>query len=358
MAATYLMEHGPRALVDFASEGLRRMVLPSGLVCEELVAGDPVPRGRSLRYTVMTWLGLARAAAAGYGHGFDLDRMRDAFLERVDSPELAPGDLGLYLWAEARAGGSRAADLEARLGPALAAAGGLEAREGMELAWIVQGLALQDSGGALHYVLGSLLARQASSGLFYHSGRGARRRFPNFATQIYSVLALATRARAAGDERALAAARRAADRLLALQLPDGGWPWLYDADAGRVVERYEVYSVHQHGMAPMALLELAEVSGESRYALAAGRGLRWIYGENELRRSMVDERETMIYRSLRRRRPWDRLALYGNTAVSRALRRPLVSESRKPELNATCRPYELGWLCEAWAGREDALAGL
>jgi hypothetical protein len=350
-----------RALVELAIAGLRPMALPTGLVCEELVAGDPLPRGRSLRYTVMTWLGLARAEAAGYEPGFDLDRMRGAFLEEIDSPELAPGDLGLYLWAEARAGGGGAADLEARLGPALAAAGGLEAREGMELAWIVQGLALQDGGGAgaaLEEALGSLLAHQAPSGLFYHSGQGARRRFPNFATQIYSVLALATAARAGLDERALPAARKAADRLLALQLPDGGWPWLYDADTGRVVERYEVYSVHQHGMAPMALLELAEVAGEPRYAAAAGVGLTWIDGRNELGLSMVDEREPMIYRSLRRRRPWDRLVLYGNTAASRALRRPLVSGSSKPELNATCRPYELGWLSEAWAGREDALAGL
>ncbi|HEY7562162.1 MAG TPA: hypothetical protein VH650_08310 [Gaiellaceae bacterium] len=349
-----------RGLVELACEGLRPMVLPSGLACEELVAGNPVPRGRSLRYSVMTWLGLTRAEAAGYEHGFDLDRMRGAFLAEVDSPELAPGDLGLYLWADARAGGDGAADLGARLGPALAAGGGLEAREGMELAWIVQGLALQDGGadGALEEALGALLAHQAPSGLFHHSGQGARRRFPNFATQIYSVLALATVARAGADDRALPAARKAADRLLALQLPDGGWPWLYDADTGRVVERYEVYSVHQHGMAPMALLELAEIAGEPRYAAAAGVGLAWIEGRNELGLSMVDEGEPMIYRSLRRRRPWDRLVLYGNTAASRALRRPLLPGSRKPELNATCRPYELGWLCEAWAGREDALAGL
>jgi hypothetical protein len=229
----------------------------------------------------------------------------------------------------------------------------------MELAWIVQGLALQDGGGAaLEEALGALLAHQAPSGLFYHSGRGPRRRFPNFATQIYSVLALATASRAGLDERALPAARRAADRLLALQLPDGGWPWLYDADTGRVVERYEIYSVHQHGMAPMALLELAQVAGEPRYAAAAGVGLEWIDGRNELGLPMVDEREPMIFRSLRRGRPWDRVVLYGNTAASRALRRPLLPGSRKPELNATCRPYELGWLCEAWAGREDALAGL
>jgi hypothetical protein len=339
------------------------MQLPAGLFCYERVRGDPEPRGRSLRYTLMTYLGLARAGAAGYAHGFDLDAIHEALLADVESPELRPGDLGLYLWADARAGADRGAELAELLERALAREGGLAAREGMELAWIVEGLAVQSarSGGGrfaapLREALDTLVsANVARSGLFYHSGTpGFRRRFPNFATEIYSILALATVARLGLDERALPAARRAADRLLALQLPDGGWPWLYDGETGGIVERYEIYSVHQHAMAPMALLELAEAAGEPRYAEAATRGLRWIYGENELGRSMIDEQERLIYRSLRRGRPWDRAFLYANTASSRVLGRPLGGPARRPELNATCRPYELGWLCEAWAGREAA----
>ena len=54
---------------------------------------------------------------------------------------------------------------------------------------------------------------------------------------------------------------------------------------GRIVEPYEVYSVHQHGMAPMGLLALAEATGDQRYVAAADRGLRWIYGRNELGRT-------------------------------------------------------------------------
>lgn len=342
------------------------MQLPSGLFCNERAHGEREPRGTSLRYTLMTWLGLARARAAGYEHAFDLKRIHQAVLGQLDSPELEPGDLGLYLWADARAESGRGAELADRLAAALAAEGGLPAREGMELAWIVQGLALQsqDSGGdrfepALREAVDFLLTQnQSRTGLFYHSGTpGLRRRFPNFATQIYSVLALATVARLGLDERALPAARRAADQILALQLPDGGWPWLYDAETGRVVERYEIYSVHQHGMAPMALLDLAKAAGESRYADAAGRGLRWIHGENELGRPMIDERERLIYRSVRRRRPRDRALLYANTAGARVLGHPLTGADRRPELNATCRPYELGWLCEAWAGRETAGGG-
>jgi hypothetical protein len=355
-----------RELVALALEFLRSMQLRSGLFCYERVRGDAEPRGRSLRYTLMTYLGVVRAAAAGYPHDFDLEAIWDALLAEVESPELRPGDLGLYLWADARAGADRGTELAELLERALAREGGLAAREGMELAWIVEGLAVQSEHSdaerfarPLREALDALVsANVAPSGLVFHSGTpGFRRRFPNFATEIYSILALATVARLGLDKRALPAAGRAADRLLALQLPDGGWPWLYDAETGGVVERYEIYSVHQHAMAPMALLELVEAAGEHRYAEAAGRGLRWIYGENELRRGMIDEQERLVYRSVRRRRPWDRVFLYANTASSRVLRRPLVGPDRRPELNATCRPYELGWLCEAWAGREDAAGG-
>jgi hypothetical protein len=355
-------------LVPFALQCLRRMQLPTGLFCADVARGAPEPRGESLRYTAMVLLGLLKADAAGYAHGFELGEIRAALLERLAHPALRPGDFGLLLWADALTGGERAGDLEERLGAALAAGGGLPAREGMEVAWIAQGLALSSAGRSgrgealLREALELLLGRnRAASGLFYHFGRrpgraGLRRRFPNFATQSYGVLALATIAKLDLHDAALGAARRAADVLLALQLPDGGWPWLYDADRGRVVERYEVYSVHQHAMAPMALLQLAEAGGGERYVEAALAGLRWIDGRNELGIVMVAPEERMIYRSIRRRRPWDRVLLAANTLSGWALGVPAVREGRRVELNPVCCSYELGWLCEAWAGRERLFA--
>jgi hypothetical protein len=206
----------------------------------------------------------------------------------------------------------------------------------------------------LRSALDDLVGRlDRSTGLLYHYGRShPRRRFANFATQSYGLLALAAAAREGADGRALAAAREVADRLIALQLADGGWPWLYDVRRGRIVEPYEVYSVHQHGMAPMALLQLAEASGELRYAAAALRGLGWIAGGNELGIDMVDEVEELVYRSIRRRRPLDRVMLYTNTAAAVVLGHGVSQTGRQLELNATCRPYELGWLLEAWCSRE------
>jgi hypothetical protein len=353
----------PDGLIPFALESLRGMQLPSGLFCEEVASGSDALRGVSLRYTAMVYLGLWKADAAGYGHSFDLDRIQSALLERVGAVELRPGDLGLYLWADARAGWGRRAELIYRLEQALEHAGGLRKLEGMELAWIVEGLlpdgtaAEPEGQGLLQEALALLLQDNvAPSGLLYHHGApGFRRRFPNFATEIYGVLALSSAAKRGVGEEALAAACRTADVLLQLQLSDGAWPWLYEAERGQVVERYEIYSVHQHAMAPMGLLELEEATGDERYADAARHGLRWIEGKNELGVVMADPAARMIYRSIRRRRPLDRALLYANTAAARVAARTLTSSSGLVELNAVCRPYELGWLLEAWCGREAAL---
>jgi hypothetical protein len=108
-------------------------------------------------------------------------------------------------------------------------------------------------------------------------------------------------------------------------------------------------------MAPMALLQLFEATGDARYPAAARRGLEWIFGRNELARSMVDPDRSVIYRSVRRRRPLDRMLLYGNTASAAIAGSAIAGRGRLVELNATCRPYELAWLLEAWCGREDLL---
>ena len=274
--------HGVRSLIDFALESLPAMQLDDGAFCFERRVGQPAPLGRSVRYTLMVELGLVRAQAAGYQVPFDLDELDAVAWRELEAGELTPGDIGLMLWADARREGKRGHLLANRLDAALAATGGLGARLGMELGWIVTGLAYHvaadgSSTGArlLADALDQLLLRnRAASALVRHFGdAGWRRRFPNFATQIYSVLALAVVARHGLDDRALPAAIGTAERLLETQLPDGGWPWLFDVDRGTVVERYELYSVHQDAMAPMALLELSELCGDPRYIAAVAEGL-------------------------------------------------------------------------------------
>jgi hypothetical protein len=347
-----------RRLIELALAGLGGMRLADGTFCLERTAGDGRAVGRSLRYSLMCLIGLMAAARAGHDHDLAGTELRDALRTAEGSPELKAGDLGLYLWADALDGGANCGRLRDNLVGRLETSGGLAAREGLELAWIVHGLGLSvgDDDPLFRQALDTLLGNQRPCGLFTHYGDGRRRsRFPNFATEIYSVLALATVAKLGLDDRASAAARRAADRLLLLQLPDGGWPWLYDAATGRVVEPYEVYSVHQHAMGPMGMLALAEVTADGRYVDATAQGLQWIYGRNELGRSMIDEQRLVIYRSIRRKGATARLVSAANVATATATRHPWVPKAGPVELNDACRPYELGWLLEAWCGRETVL---
>ena len=366
MTATVSIGDDPRSvgsLVDFAIGSLPAMRLGDGAFCFERRLSEPAPTGRSVRYTLMVELGLLRARAAGYAIPFEIDELEAVAWRELDAERLRPGDIGLMTWINARRDGGRGEELVSCLGAALGATGGLGAQVGMELAWIVLGLA-HDAASAgspagtrlLSEAVDQLLRNRAPSGLIRHFGDARRRaRFPNFATEIYSVLALAVVARHGLDDRALPAARALADRLLEMQLPDGGWPWLFDADRGTVVERYEIYSVHQDAMAPMALLELCEVDSQQRYIDAVARGLAWIHGHNELGIDMVDRANQVVLRSIRRKRVQDRLWLSVKTGATLAGLSTRGASARLVETNPTDRPYHFGWVLEAWCGRESVL---
>ena len=350
---------GVQELIAFAHRELPAMRHADGIYCREVDARDRRPRGRSVRYTIMVALGLLRARASGYAVGEDLDELIDLTLTQAESPELTPGDLGLMLWLNCRAQRDRAPELMAGLDRHLGDRRRLAAREGMEVAWIIIGASecvwtglAPDAERLLHAARIELCARSVTpSGLLLHRGMRFRRRFPNFATQIYGTLALSMLGRH-GDAEALAAARRVADALLQNQRQDGAWPWLFDTDRGKVVEPYEIYSVHQDAMAPMGLLELYEATRDERYREAAVRGLKWVYGDNEFNTPMLDRQQHMVYRSIRRKPPSDRVMLYLNTALAHIHRQLTTSRLIALEINTTDRPYHLGWVLEAWCGRE------
>lgn len=353
---------GIKDLIAISIKALCRMQHESGVFCEQIFKGDSRKYGVSIRYTIMVLLGIERARAAGFSCPFDEEQMKQSVMREIDSENITPGDLGLWLWIISRYRMKQSDGLIARLKGKIEAKGGLLYLLGMELAWIVIGLASgikfagRESDETLfQQTLNELIRRQEpKTGLLYHIGTNHPRKWlPNFATQIYGVLAFAIVADLGLDDRVLLLAQKTADRLIDLQLPDGGWPWLFNARTGRVAEPYEIYSVHQHGMAPMALLELTEVSGDSRYAKAALKGLEWINGKNSMKQLMIDNRECLIYRSIRRKKPWNKLALYANSGLSFILDPKIFNWRGSTELNLTCCSYEMGWLLEAWCGRES-----
>jgi len=351
-----------RDLILLSIDMLRTMLLPSSLFCYERIRGQDQPRGVSVRYTLIALLGLIKARSAGYGIALDIDGIWKAALSELGSANTTLGDIGLYMWVDSWLGAENSSGLLQRLESCSAATDGLASCVGAEIGWAIAGTVSQakKTGSSTAVKILKELVQSicnecmAENDLVYHfRASGPRRRFPNFANQIYNIYALSSSAEFLEDDLLLAAARRIADRLLTLQLPCGGWPWLYDAQRGTVMERYEIYSVHQDGMAPMSLLKLSELTGEKKYARAAFAGLDWVYAKNELSLNMINEKECLIYRSIRRRKPYDRLMKAVNAGFSILGLPGDVAKGRFLEVNPTTRPYHPGWILYAWSGREN-----
>lgn len=352
-----------QALAELALRGLRdtygrdSTLLPHTMRLDGRRAAH---EGRNTRYALISLLGLAKAR--------DIVETDDDFITSLwarvaqDDSTIrhSPGDLGLGLWARA---------LHGRGHPLFSAERALKVfRErnrpcdSVDLAWLLL--------GADHALLGGVddgqgeqLAAETrrallslynpESKLFYRHGRGGpfagiSRRVACFANQIYPVTALAVHARRTGCEKSASVGREAADNLCRLQGPLGQWWWLYDAKEGAVVDGYPVFSVHQDGMAPMALLETARAGGRS-FATEIERGLDWIHGANELRRNLVLEDQGLILRDIHHR---------GVGRLRRALRgalwccgarsvRMVYDPAARYEINPECRPYHLGWVLYA-----------
>jgi hypothetical protein len=223
----------------------------------------------------------------------------------------------------------------------------------METAWLVSGLlhaavpALRPATIAALRELESRLDRQTL--VFHHAspaapaGHRLRRCIANFADQIYPLQALAFAAIALGDAERGQLADRCAAKLVAGQGPLGQWWWHHDARTGRVAERYPVYSVHQHSMAPMALRALA-LSGGSNHDVAVNRSRAWLQA-NELCIEMLEPDSGIIWRSIER----EEGSLAQRLRQARILAGLPGTESAPPHfrLNREIRPYEWGWLLYA-----------
>jgi len=214
---------------------------------------------------------------------------------------------------------------------------------------------LGDTQALIDLASGRLMRAQGPSGLFPHhlpasfSGR-LRAHVGCFADQVYSTQGLARLSLVSGDCAALAAAEASAGAICRLQGPEGQWWWHYDTRTGEVVEGYPVYSVHQHAMAPMALLDLREAGGTD-HLTSIVRGLSWIDRQNEAGQSLVSEAHNVIWRKVGRREPKKlvRAISAATTSSIPGLKMPGLDRLFPPgRIDFECRPYELGWLLYAW----------
>jgi hypothetical protein len=191
-------------------------------------------------------------------------------------------------------------------------------------------------------------------GVFFDAPFGFRRRFASFASQTYLSLACYSYGELTRNAHAIELANACTRRLIDLQGPHGEWPWFFDAQNGVVVDFYEVYSVHQYGMAP-AFLECAERHGISKAKDAIIRGFNWVLGDNQRGNLMLMPELCLSIRSQVRKHE-----LYSTKRrAARAVRNALLWNASTPigpeslQLRLECRSYELGWLLWSFGNRTD-----
>lgn len=329
--------------------------------------GRYVNKQPNILYSTVSLMGILRQRRTSPDSVVPIGRTLDA-LHAVAAVKPDPGVLGNLLCACALAEDPRAAGLVSRL--AEAADSGTLAYEGMGNA--LHGLAtaaerLPDvrdearraADKCARELLGCFspgidLFRMGSLSL--HPRRSSlESQVTSFAAQIYPLFGLTAYYRFTGD-RVPDALTRVADRLVDWQGPLGQWWWLYSSRVRRVVEGYPAYSVHQDGMAFIALAPFRDL-GLTPYDDALGLGLNWLYGDNEVGVSLVEEDPPFIPRCIQRRGSdadgTFGLSRKGYAAVLAKSLRPNSIEDRthadpaELEVLHECRSYHLGWALHA-----------
>lgn len=350
-------------LLALAAEGLKAMFIPERQAfCFTLKQSEQgmVRHGISKRYTIMTVLGLHRFENAGGISPIELRPVVDRLISDTTWIK-GVGDLGLMLWLCAVVSPEALPAISERLSPLDALSRYADARDisTMELAWFLTGLSLSVVTGRMPELSSEastlfhlLTSNQGTSGLFGHLRRKKtvagllRGHIGSFADQVYPIYAFAQFARITGNRECIDRALNCATAICKLQGARGEWWWHYDSRSGRVIETYPVYSVHQDGMAPMALLALGDIA-EIDFGASIRKGLSWISGNNDLGLDLHCEEHHVIWRNISVPQ-WNRYTNQISSAI------PITWRLNGPlSVNFECRPYELGWALYAFAGRRQ-----
>jgi hypothetical protein len=352
-------------LVRLAPDGLTRAYLPVTVELAQTVravtsdGGTSLEaQGTNLRYAAMAALGLSRlgeedqrAVLAGRTAA---DLVEAAVARARHTPD--PGAIAITAWAAAEVTGTHTGELFDRLRRLLSTRAAMPT---VDVAWTVTAAVaaagLGNTADVMNDAILRLTSRLGPGGTYPHlldprQRWSWRRHVGSFADQVYPLQALARASVLTGNLQLLDAANRTADRICRLQGEAGQWWWWYDARTGNVVEAYPVYSVHQHAMAPMVLLDLWEAGGHDHRAEVAA-GLGWLDRHPEVREELIVDEAGLVWRKVGRREPRKaaRALNAATTGVHPAWHLPGVDRLMPPVLvDHECRPYELGWLLYAW----------
>lgn len=358
------------ALIELSVRGLQNMFnKEEQLFCYSLVQtpNGMEQQGLSPRYTVMTLMGFHELEKAGGTAPFPIDEIHDRLLRDRTWPTSA-GDFGLLIWLTALRAPQKLVQAFSRfdMNTVFDRFGDLQQGRTMELAWLLTGLShaaiadpakLPELKNIAAKVYRALQQNQGKGGFFGHLSKEAslsgtvRGWMGSFADQVYPTIACNWYGQAFQSQEAIQRAIDCGRGICRAQGPLGQWWWHYDSREGRVASMYPVFSVHQEAMGPMALFPLGDVSGIDFRREIYG-GLQWISDANETGKEMRDFERDLVWRCVH---PDPEFSMKADVLLSH-FRIYRDASKRKMTVRRECRPYELGWLLFAFAGKAGSLS--
>ncbi len=316
--------------------------------------------------TAICLLGLIRAGLVS-AVGIDVSTVLTALME-ISKSHNYPGGIGLVIWANAVADGMELRNLLAQVGwPDLELTQFICRLTTMESSWLLSGLLheykrlpAESTRNSLSIVIAEIINRfDVKASLFHHATSKSsikdrlRKHIANFADQIYSVQALSYAAILLSHEASLDIARHCALRLIDLQGGLGQWWWHYNSISGRVAQSFPVYAVHQHAMAPMALMALTVANGGD-FTDVISLSQQWL-SHNELGVNLVDLPSGTIWRDIGLK------GNYLNKYIGQALELLGFNQGGTEgvchdmlTVNFETRPYEWAWCLFAGAMSDNS----
>lgn len=361
------MENSVSALVEYVKKGLRNCYMQDQFCWSYIyhLDGRACPNesrpAYDVHYSLNVIIGLASVGEGAWKDDYDLPALLQKNARRLIAEPALTYAYGEALSASAILGVPLEKDVATGLSVLIKDRKGWPKFSAQDIGMILMGICEQHRTGCADYddmaadLFGFLKEHYlAPSHLFYDAARGFRKNFSSFSTQTYLTTACYHFGYAFGSDEALAIADAATWKMLSLQGPLGEWPWFYFTSKGLVVDNYEVYSVHQDGMAAL-FLTFAEKRGIEGAHEALVKGFQWIFGANQLGKNMLHPKLGMICRSiLRKGEHTDRKKRVVRSIVNALLGH--TSAYLNPShltLRLECRSYHLGWVLYSFGRRED-----
>ncbi len=350
-------------LLELSVRGLEDMYLPEKYefaMKKKKVNDKVIIEGENLRYTLINLLGLHKAENHNLKSSLNLKEIIKFHLGKVDKYD-GVGEIGLLLWATSLISPEEINTMLSKVNFNNIFGNFNDAKLGftMELSWLLTGLLLASTfdknfkktiGDLPTEVYNTIRKNYGGVGVFRHEAKKSlngkvRGKIGSFADQVYPIYAFSLFSQQEHNEEALIIAKECAQTMCNHQGEDGQWMWHYNAETGKVVSKFPVYSVHQDAMAPFTFFAIQKASGIN-FEKYIYKGLDWMEDNNELNVSMIDRENNAV---------WRKISPPDNKRKTKALLSLAGIDIKDDYSNLAvlyeCWSYHLGWILYAFAGR-------